>query len=220
MSHNILASILAANFAMLGEESSNVLAAGADKIHFDVMDNHFVNNLTIGPMVCKSLRDYGISSEIDVHLMTSSVTSLIESFAASGANAITIHPEANIDLELSISAINAVGCKAGVAINPSTPLAKIAHILPKVDSVLLMAVEPGFGGQEFLPATYAKIIALKAILSERQLGCKIVIDGGVNLDNIAKIMASGADDIVVGSWLFGQNNYSEAIAKIRNAIVN
>jgi ribulose-phosphate 3-epimerase len=220
MDHNILASILAANFAVLGEESQNVLAAGADKIHFDVMDNHFVNNLTIGPMVCKSLRDYGIRAEIDVHLMTSSVTSLIASFAAAGASAITIHPEADIDLECSIAAIKAAGCAAGIAINPTTPLTKIENVLPEIDSVLLMSVEPGFGGQQFLPASYTKISELKAILVRQQLSCKIVVDGGVNIDNAAKIIASGADDLVIGSWLFNHSSYAEAIAKIRNAISN
>ena len=218
MAHNILASILAADFAVLGAESTNVLAAGADKIHFDVMDNHFVNNLTMGPMVCKSLRDYGISAEIDVHLMTSSVTSLIKSFATAGASAITIHPEADIDLAASIAMIKDLGCEAGIAINPATAVAEIAHILPEVNSVLVMAVEPGFGGQQFLPGTYDKIIALRSMISQQQLSCSIVIDGGVGIANAAKIIAAGADDLVIGSWLFKQDDYAAAIAEIRNSL--
>lgn len=217
MSHNILASILAADFAALGAESAEVLAAGADKIHFDVMDNHFVENLTVGPMVCRSLRDYGISAEIDVHLMTDPVASLIKSFSLAGASAITVHPEAEIDLVASINMIKGHGCNAGIAINPKTPLAAIEPVFAQVDSILLMTVEPGFGGQQFIPESYDKIKDLRAMLSDRKT--RIIVDGGVNFDNAAKIIAAGADDLVIGSWLFGQQDYKKAIADLRSSFL-
>ena len=214
---NIIApSILSADFSRLGEEVNNVLDAGADWIHFDVMDNHFVPNLTVGPMVCKSLRDNGISCPIDVHLMVQPVDDLIKMFADSGASSITFHPEASKDPEKSLSLIEDLGCKPGLVLNPDISLDVINPYLESLYMVLLMSVFPGFGGQKFIPEVLDKIKNLRTLIDDKSIDTRLEIDGGVNSDNISEISEAGADTFVAGSAIFNVKNYSDAIKNFRN----
>jgi ribulose-phosphate 3-epimerase len=214
----IAPSILSANFACLGTQVEKVLAAGADWIHFDVMDNHYVPNLTIGPMVCRSLRDYGISAPIDVHLMASPVTAIIDDFAAAGATIISFHPEASEHVDRNLQQIRDAGCQAGLVFNPATPLTWLDHVLEKIDLILLMSVNPGFGGQSFIPSTLEKITKTKNIVDSSSLNIRIEVDGGINTDNIKIIRQAGADTFVSGSAIFGSNDYAETIAEMRRKI--
>lgn len=215
----IAASILSADFARLGEEIKNVLTAGADLIHFDVMDNHYVPNLTVGPLVCKSLRDYGITAPIDVHLMTEPVDSLIRDFAKAGATYITFHPEASSHIDRSLQLIRECGCKGGLAFNPATPLDHLNFVLDKLDLVLLMSVNPGFGGQEFIPSVLPKISAVRHILEQHHLHIPLEVDGGVNTKNIKQIAIAGADTFIMGSALFkAKEDYAAVINKVRKTL--
>lgn len=224
--YQIAASILSADFARLGEEVNNALAAGADTIHFDVMDNHYVPNLTVGPVVCKSLRDFGIKAPIDVHLMTKPVDNLIVDFAKAGATYITFHPEASEHIDRSLQLIRANGCKTGLVFNPATPLSFLEHVWEKLDMILLMSVNPGFGGQEFIPSALTKLTEVKELLnlarSELNLtkDIKIAIDGGVKIENIGEIAKAGADYFVVGSALFHSKNYHETISKLQEKLTS
>ena len=214
---NIIApSILSADFSRLGEEVNDVLDAGADWIHFDVMDNHFVPNLTVGPMVCKSLRDNGISCPIDVHLMVQPVDDLIKMFADSGASSITFHPEASKDPEKSLSLIEDLGCKPGLVLNPDISLDVINPYLESLYMVLLMSVFPGFGGQKFIPEVLDKVKNLRTLIDDKSIDTRLEIDGGVNSDNIFEISEAGADTFVAGSAIFNVKNYSDAIKNFRN----
>ena len=214
---NIIApSIFSADFSRLGEEVNDVLDAGADWIHFDVMDNHFVPNLTVGPMVCKSLRDNGISCPIDVHLMVQPVDDLIKMFADSGASSITFHPEASKDPEKSLSLIEDLGCKPGLVLNPDISLDVINPYLESLYMVLLMSVFPGFGGQKFIPEVLDKIKNLRTLIDDKSIDTRLEIDGGVNSDNISEISEAGADTFVAGSAIFNVKNYSDAIKNFRN----
>ena len=214
----IAPSILSADFARLGEECAAVLDAGADLIHFDVMDNHFVPNLTIGPLVCKALRDYGIKAPIDVHLMVSPVDRLIGEFADAGADYITFHPEASPHIDRSLQLIRERGVKAGLVFNPATPLTYLEHVMDKLDMVLLMSVNPGFGGQAFIPSALDKLRLARARIDASGLPIRLEIDGGVKTDNIGAIAAAGADTFVAGSAIFGKPDYRATIAAMRAAI--
>jgi len=216
----IAPSILAADFARLGEEVENVLAAGADIVHFDVMDNHYVPNLTVGPMVCKALRKHGITAPIDVHLMVKPVDSMISQFIDAGASYITFHPEASEHVDRSIQMIIDGGCKAGLVFNPATPLHYLDHIIEKLDMILLMSVNPGFGGQKFIPATLNKLAQVRSIIDKAQLDIRLEVDGGVTLDNIAQVAAAGADTFVAGSAIFNTNNYAATIANMRKQLAS
>lgn len=218
MVHRILASILAADFARLGEDARAALTAGADAIHFDVMDNHFVPNLTIGPDVCRALRSYGITDHIDVHLMTQPVDPLIEPFRQAGASAITFHIEAVEDAHATIAAIRASGCQVGVSLNPHTPIESVLQWLSLIDIVLVMSVQPGFGGQAFIPAVYDKIAALRQHIEDQSFACRLIVDGGVTPDNAGAIITAGAHDIVVGSALFRAEDYASVIEQLRAAM--
>ena len=211
----IAPSILSADFARLGEEVAAVIAAGADLVHFDVMDNHFVPNLTIGPLVCKALRDYGITAPIDVHLMVSPVDRLIGEFADAGADYITFHPEASAHIDRSLQLIKERGVKAGLVFNPATPLSFLDHVMDKLDMVLLMSVNPGFGGQAFIPSALAKLRAARARIDASGLAIRLEIDGGVKTDNIGAIAAAGADTFVAGSAIFGAGDYAQVIKRMR-----
>tara|TARA_Y100000590_G_scaffold73095_4_gene80432 strand:- start:655 stop:1326 length:672 start_codon:yes stop_codon:yes gene_type:complete len=216
---NIIApSILSADFARLGEEVDSVLEAGADWVHFDVMDNHYVPNLTIGPMVCKSLRDYGITAPIDVHLMVEPVDELIKSFSKAGATYITFHPEASDDVDRSISLIRDGGCKAGLVLNPDISIDVLDGYLDRLDMVLLMSVFPGFGGQEFIDSVLEKVCKIRSIINEKNLKVRLEIDGGIKLENIKEVADAGADTFVSGSAIFGQPNYLEIIQKMRDLL--
>lgn len=211
----IAPSILAADFARLGEEIDAVLAAGADIVHFDVMDNHYVPNLTIGPMVCKALRQYGITAPIDVHLMVEPVDDLIGQFADAGASIITFHPEASRHVDRSIQLIKQAGCEAGLVLNPASPLDAIKHVLPQLDMLLLMSVNPGFGGQKFIPYTLDKLREARAAIDALEQPIRLEIDGGVTADNILEIAQAGADTFVAGSAIFGKSDYAAAISAMR-----
>ncbi|NRQ41113.1 ribulose-phosphate 3-epimerase [Rheinheimera sp. YQF-2] len=214
----IAPSILSADFARLGDDVAAVLQAGADVVHFDVMDNHYVPNLTMGPMVCKALRNYGITAPIDVHLMVEPVDSLIPQFAEAGASIITFHPEASRHIDRTLQLIKSHGCQAGLVFNPGTPLSYLDYVLDKVDVVLLMSVNPGFGGQKFIPATLNKLAAARKIIDNSGLPIRLEIDGGVNVDNIADIAAAGADMFVAGSAIFNAADYTDAINKMRQQL--
>ena len=206
----IAPSILSADFAKLGEEVDNVLAAGADIVHFDVMDNHYVPNLTIGPLVCEALRNHGVTAPIDVHLMVKPVDRIIPDFARAGATYITFHPEASEHIDRSLQLIRNEGCKSGLVFNPATPLSYLDYVLDKVDMVLLMSVNPGFGGQSFIPATLDKLRQARKIIDDSGLDIRLEIDGGVKVDNIREIAEAGADTFVAGSAIFGAASDSDA----------
>src|SRR5690554_5286557 len=214
----IAPSILSADFARLGEEVENVLAAGADVVHFDVMDNHFVPNLTIGPMVCKALRDYGVTAPIDVHLMVQPVDRMIDDFAKAGASIITFHPEACTHIDRSLQQIKAAGCQAGLVFNSATTLHYLDYVLDKVDVILLMSVNPGFGGQSFIPATLDKLRQARQLIDASGRDIRLEIDGGVKVDNIAEIAAAGADMFVAGSAIFNQPDYAKVIREMRSEL--
>ncbi len=211
----IAPSILSANFARLGEEVDAVLAAGADIVHFDVMDNHYVPNLTIGPMVCSALRKHGVTAPIDVHLMVSPVDQLIGDFASAGATYITFHPDASTHVDRSLQLIRDAGCKSGLVFNPHLGLDALKYVLDKVDMVLLMSVNPGFGGQAFIPSTLDKLREARALIDDSGLEIRLEIDGGVTPKNIAEIAAAGADTFVAGSAIFNQPDYATVIAEMR-----
>ena len=214
----IAPSILSANFAKLGEEVDAVIAGGADWIHFDVMDNHYVPNLTIGPMVCAALKSHGVKSPIDVHLMVKPVDRLIDEFAGAGADIITFHPEASEHIDRNLQQIRDAGCKAGLVLNPATPLTHLTHVMDKLDVVLLMSVNPGFGGQSFIRSTLDKIKNLRDLIDNSEYKIRLEVDGGVKLENIAEIANAGADTFVAGSAIFSQPDYMEIIEKLRAAI--
>ena len=214
----IAPSILSANFARLGEEVDAVLAAGADMVHFDVMDNHYVPNLTVGPLVCEALRAYGIEAPIDVHLMVEPVDRLIPDFAHAGATCISIHPEATRHLDRSLATIRDHGCKAGLVFNPATPLDWLDYVMDKVDLVLVMSVNPGFGGQAFIESSLDKLRSVRRRIDDSGREIRLEIDGGVKVDNIGRIAAAGADTFVAGSAIFGSSDYAATIAAMRAEI--
>ena len=218
MKSYIAPSILSADFSRLGEEVDSVIQAGADIIHFDVMDNHFVPNLTIGPLVCESLIKYGIKAPIDVHLMTEPVDSLIKDFATAGATYITFHPEASTHIHRSLELIRSLGCKSGLVFSPGTPLNCLEHLIEEIDMILIMSVNPGFGGQSFIKSSLDKISASRKIISESGRDIRLEVDGGVKIDNIAKIASAGADTFVAGSAIFGSENYQKTISSMREEI--
>ena len=214
----IAPSILSANFARLGEEVDNVIGAGAEWIHFDVMDNHYVPNLTIGPLVCEALRKHGVTAPIDVHLMVKPVDRIVPDFAKAGASLISFHPEASEHIDRTIGLIHDCGCKAGLVFNPATPLNYLDHVLDKLDLILIMSVNPGFGGQSFIPAALDKLKRVRALIDRSGRGIRLEVDGGVKVDNIASIAHAGADTFVAGSAIFGQDDYGAVIAAMKKAI--
>ena len=214
----IAPSILSADFANLGKDVSDVIDAGADFIHFDVMDNHYVPNLTVGPMVCKSLRDYGINAIIDVHLMISPVDEIIPDFAQAGANYITFHPEATKHVDRTIKLIKDHGCKPGVVLNPATNVSILEYCLDQIDMVLLMSVNPGFAGQKFIESTFDKIVEVREMIDAVNPSIRLEVDGGLNLENIGKAARSGADTFVAGSAIFNSENYKTTISQMREII--
>lgn len=211
--YKIAASILSADFARLGEEVNHVLTAGADWIHFDVMDNHYVPNLTIGPLVCEALRHYGVTAPIDVHLMVKPVDRIIPDFAKAGATYITFHPEASEHIDRTIQLIRDCGCQPGLVFNPATPLSYLSHVLDDLDMILIMSVNPGFAAQKFIPSALAKLKEARELLNKnkRSGACRLAIDGGVNQHNIYEIATAGADTFVVGSAIFHSEDYAKAI---------
>ncbi len=214
----IAPSILSADFAKLGEEVDNVLAAGADVVHFDVMDNHYVPNLTIGPLVCEALRNHGVTAPIDVHLMVKPVDRIIPDFANAGASYITFHPEASEHIDRTINLIKESGCKAGLVFNPATPLHHLDHVIDQLDMVLLMSVNPGFGGQSFIPQTLEKLSTVRNLIDSKNLKTRLEIDGGVKIDNIQEIASAGADTFVAGSAIFNTEDYKDTIDKMRSEL--
>ena len=220
----IAPSILSADFASLGEEVDNVLASGADIVHFDVMDNHYVPNLTIGPLVCEALRKHGVTAPIDVHLMIKPVDRIVPDFASAGASYITFHPEASEHVDRTLQLIASEGCKAGLVFNPATPLDVLEHVMDRIDMVLLMSVNPGFGGQSFLPSALDKLRKARKLIDESGRDIRLEIDGGVKVDNIGEIHAAGADTFVAGSAIFGAardedpNRYDTVISAMRAAL--
>jgi ribulose-phosphate 3-epimerase len=214
----IAPSILSADFARLGAEVDAVLTAGADWVHFDVMDNHYVPNLTIGPLVCEALRRHGITAPIDVHLMVRPVDRLIPDFAKAGASLISFHPEASDHIDRTIQLIHDHGCQAGLVFNPATPLHYLDYVLDKLDLILIMSVNPGFGGQQFIPSALTKLRRARTLIDESGRPIRLEIDGGVKLDNIGAIAAAGADTFVAGSAIFGTPDYAATIAAMRRAL--
>jgi len=214
----IAPSILSADFARLGEDVDRVLAAGADVVHFDVMDNHYVPNLTIGPMVCKALRDYGITAPIDVHLMVKPVDSLIPQFAEAGASIITFHPEASEHIDRTLQLIKDHGCQAGLVFNPATSLSYLEHVIDKLDVILLMSVNPGFGGQSFIPHTLEKLRQARKIIDDSGRTIRLEVDGGIKVDNIGAAAEAGADMFVAGSAIFNQPDYKVVIDQMREQL--
>ncbi|NOR40621.1 MAG: ribulose-phosphate 3-epimerase [Gammaproteobacteria bacterium] len=216
--YKIAPSILSADFARLGDEVTHVLDSGADIVHFDVMDNHYVPNLTIGPLICEALRNHGVTADIDVHLMVKPVDRIIPDFAKAGATYITFHPEGSEHIDRSLSLVKDNGCKAGLVFNPATPLDYLKHVLDKVDMVLLMSVNPGFGGQSFIPETLVKLREARKIIDDSGRDIRLEIDGGVKVDNIGEIAAAGADTFVAGSAIFGADDYKATIDAMRAEI--
>ncbi len=214
----IAPSILSADFARLGEDVDAVLKAGADVVHFDVMDNHYVPNLTIGPMVCKALRDYGVTADIDVHLMVKPVDRIIPDFVDAGASIITFHPEASEHIDRTLQLIKESGCKAGLVFNPATSLHYLDHVMDKLDVILLMSVNPGFGGQSFIPSTLDKLRQVRERIDSSGFDIRLEVDGGVKVDNIAEIAAAGADMFVAGSAIFNKPDYKAVIDEMRSEL--
>jgi ribulose-phosphate 3-epimerase len=214
----IAPSILSADFARLGEEVDSVIDAGADIVHFDVMDNHYVPNLTIGPLVCEALRNYGISAPIDVHLMVKPVDRIIPDFAAAGATYITFHPEASEHVDRSLALVKESGCKCGLVFNPATPLDYLRHVMDKLDMILLMSVNPGFGGQKFIDYVLDKVAQTRTLIDRSGRDIRLEVDGGIKIDNIGRVAAAGADTFVAGSAIFGTDDYAATIAAMRDAI--
>ncbi|RPG50005.1 MAG: ribulose-phosphate 3-epimerase [Gammaproteobacteria bacterium TMED1] len=218
MEYLIAPSILSADFSRLGEEVDSVLEAGADMIHFDVMDNHYVPSLSLGPMVCKSLINYGLTAPIDVHLMVEPVDRLIGDFLESGASIITFHPEASNDIERSLELIRIGGARCGLALNPEKPLSLLDHVIDKIDVVLIMSVNPGFGGQAFIPESLGKIKEVREIIDQVDRDIRLEVDGGVKVENLSQICSAGADTFVAGSAIFESDNYSRTIASMRSQL--
>lgn len=216
----IAPSILAANFARLGDDVDQVLAAGADMVHFDVMDNHYVPNLSVGPMVCSALRKHGVTAPIDVHLMVQPVDALVGMFADAGATYITFHPDASTHADRTLQLIKNAGCKAGLVFNPASSLEPLKYVMDKVDMVLLMSVNPGFGGQSFIPSTLEKLWEARQLIDASGLDIRLEVDGGVGPGNIREIAEAGADTFVAGSAIFGQPDYAEVIAKMRGELAS
>ena len=216
--YKIAPSILSADFARLGEEVTHVLESGADIVHFDVMDNHYVPNLTIGPLVCEALRNHGVTADVDVHLMVKPVDRIIPDFAKAGATYITFHPEASEHIDRSLSLVHDNGCKSGLVFNPATPLDYLKHVIDKVDMILLMSVNPGFGGQSFIPEALVKLREARKIIDDSGRDIRLEIDGGVKVDNIGEIAAAGADTFVAGSAIFGADDYKATIDAMRAEI--
>jgi len=216
--YKIAPSILSADFSRLGEEVDAVLNAGADMVHFDVMDNHYVPNLTIGPLVCDALRRHGVTAPIDVHLMVKPVDRIIPDFAKAGASYITFHPEASEHIDRTVALIKEQGCKAGLVFNPATPLHYLDHVIDQLDMVLLMSVNPGFGGQSFIPSSLEKLRVVRKMIDDKNLNTRLEIDGGVKTDNIRDIASAGADTFVAGSAIFNTDNYKSTIDSMRSEL--